>query len=219
MRAAMTIALAALALATTAHAQAPAPAATAGEPTIVYPVKPKDNLYTIAGQYFVSRAALVEVSKTNHLKRPALLPNGLMLQIPVRLLKTTPVEAVLGVYRGGVTVAPFTTFAGLYDRATGEEPFDLDARWIAAKAKLTPDTVFNISSTNDIIGGNSGSPLINAKTEVIGAVFDGNIHSLGGDYGYDGSINRSVTVSTTAISEALAKVYGAQALAAELAGS
>ena len=121
-------------------------------------------------------------------------------------------------YRG-VTVAPFTTFAGLYDRATGEEPFDLDARWIAAKAKLTPDTVFNISSTNDIIGGNSGSPLINAKTEVIGAVFDGNIHSLGGDYGYDGSINRSVTVSTTAISEALAKVYGAQALAAELAGS
>ena len=76
--------------------------------------------------------------------------------------------------------------------------------------------MFNISSTNDIIGGNSGSPLINAKAEVIGAVFDGNIHSLGGDYGYDGALNRSVTVSTAAITEALAKVYGQDALVREL---
>jgi hypothetical protein len=121
-------------------------------------------------------------------------------------------------YRG-VTVPPFTTFSGLYDRATGQEPFDLDARWIAAKDKLNPDTVFDISSTNDIIGGNSGSPLINARAEVIGAVFDGNIHSLGGDYGYDAAINRSVTVSTAAITEALRKVYGAQALASELTGA
>jgi hypothetical protein len=120
-------------------------------------------------------------------------------------------------YRG-VTVSPFTTFAGLYDRATGEEPFDLDPRWIAAKDKLNPDTVFNIASTNDIIGGNSGSPLINAKAEVIGAVFDGNIHSLGGDYGYDGAVNRAVSVSTAAITEALRKVYGETALAAELTG-
>jgi hypothetical protein len=120
-------------------------------------------------------------------------------------------------YRG-VTVAPFTTFAGLYERATGEEPFDLDPRWAAAKDKLTPTTVFNISSTNDIIGGNSGSPLIDAKGEVVGAVFDGNIHSLGGNYGYDGTVNRAVTVSTAAITEALSKVYGADALAKELIG-
>jgi hypothetical protein len=120
-------------------------------------------------------------------------------------------------YRG-VTIPPFTNFAGLYDRATGAEPFDLDARWVAAKARLNPDTVFNISSTNDIIGGNSGSPLIDAKARVIGAVFDGNIHSLGGDYGYDGSINRAVSVSTAAITEALSKVYGADALARELTG-
>jgi hypothetical protein len=121
-------------------------------------------------------------------------------------------------YRGA-TVKPFTTFAGLWDRATGEEPFDLDARWIAAKDKLNPDTVFNISTTNDIIGGNSGSPLINANADVIGAVFDGNIHSLGGDYGYDGAINRAVSVSTAAITEALRKVYGEAALADELTGS
>ena len=121
-------------------------------------------------------------------------------------------------YRG-VSVAPFTEFAGLYERATGLEPFDLDPRWIAAKDRLTPSTVLDISTTNDIIGGNSGSPLINAKGEVIGAIFDGNIHSLGGDYGYDGTINRSVAVSTAAITEALRKVYGADGLAAELTGS
>jgi hypothetical protein len=121
-------------------------------------------------------------------------------------------------YRG-VTVPPFTEFAGLYERATGQDPFQLDARWVRAKDKLTPSTVFDISTTNDIIGGNSGSPLINAKGEVIGAVFDGNIHSLGGDYGYDPVLNRAVAVSTASISEALRKVYGEDALAQELAGS
>ena len=118
-------------------------------------------------------------------------------------------------YRGR-TVAPFTTFSGLYDRATGQPPFDLDARWIAAKDKLNPNTVFDMATTNDIIGGNSGSPLIDSRGEVIGAVFDGNIYSLGGDYGYDGAINRGVVVSTGAVAEALQKVFGADALVREL---
>ncbi|MBY8827184.1 S46 family peptidase [Hephaestia sp. CMS5P-6] len=116
----------------------------------------------------------------------------------------------------GDTVAPFTHFKGLYERATGKPPFDLDQRWIAAKDKLNPDTVFDISTSNDIIGGNSGSPLVNAKGEVIGAIFDGNIHSLGGDYGYDPKLNRAVAVSAAAVNEALRKVYGATALADEL---
>ena len=116
----------------------------------------------------------------------------------------------------GRLVPAFTTFSGLWDRATGKAPFALDPRWTAARGKLNPTTVFNISTTNDIIGGNSGSPLINARGEVIGAIFDGNIHSLGGDYGYDPVLNRSVAVSTAAVTEALAKVYGQDALVAEL---
>jgi hypothetical protein len=118
-------------------------------------------------------------------------------------------------YRG-TQIKPFTTFAGLYDRATGAEPFQLAPKWAAAKGKLNPDTVFDFVTTNDIIGGNSGSPVVNAKAEILGAAFDGNIHSLGGDYGYDGTINRTVVVATSAATEALEKVYGQGALVTEL---
>jgi hypothetical protein len=118
-------------------------------------------------------------------------------------------------YQGRV-VPSFTYFAGLYERATGAFPFDLAPRWVEAKEKFDGKTVFDISSDNDIIGGNSGSPLINAKGEVVGAIFDGNIHSLGGVFFFDPVLNRAVSVSTAAITEALAKVYGEQRLIAEL---
>jgi V8-like Glu-specific endopeptidase len=120
-------------------------------------------------------------------------------------------------YRG-TTVPATTNFAGLYERATGAEPYQLAPRWVAAKDKVNPTTVYNFVTTNDIIGGNSGSPAINAKGEVLGAAFDGNIHSLGGAFGYDGSINRTVVVATSAATEALSKVYGQTALVRELTG-
>ena len=120
-------------------------------------------------------------------------------------------------YRG-VTVPSMTNFAGLYERATGAEPYELAPRWVEAKAKVNPTTVYNFVTTNDIIGGNSGSPVVNAKGEVLGAAFDGNIHSLGGAFGYDGSINRTVVVATSAATEALTKVYGQTALVKELTG-
>ena len=126
--------------------------------------------------------------------------------------------SIAGWTERGREVPPFTYMRGLFERATDQDPFKLDDRWVKAQASLNPSTVFNISTTNDIIGGNSGSPLINAKGEVIGAIFDGNIHSLGGDYGYDPVLNRAVAVSAAAVSEALRKVYGAPALADELAG-
>ena len=118
----------------------------------------------------------------------------------------------------GTETGPYTTFAGLFARATGAEPYALAPRWAAAKDRLNPDTVFNYVTTNDIIGGNSGSPVVNARGEVIGAAFDGNIHSIAGAYGYDEAVNRCVVVSTAAITEALTKVYGRDALVKELTG-
>jgi hypothetical protein len=117
----------------------------------------------------------------------------------------------------GRTVAPFTDFAGLYGRATGAAPYALDPRWIAARSRLDPATIFDLATTNDIIGGNSGSPMLDAKGEVIGTFFDGNILSIGGDYGFDPAVNRAVALTALAIDAALRKVYGADALAAELA--
>ncbi len=125
---------------------------------------------------------------------------------------------VAGWDEGPARIAPFTTLAGLYDRATGNEPFRLPARWLAAKANLDQATVLDFVTTNDITGGNSGSPVVNAKGEIVGTAFDGNRPSIAGDYAYDGAVNRTVVVATGAISEALAKVYGRAALVRELAG-
>ncbi len=120
-------------------------------------------------------------------------------------------------YRGQ-TIPYATTFKGLWERATGQDPFALAPRWEAARGKLADDTVFDFVTTNDITGGNSGSPVLNAKGEVIGAAFDGNIHSLGGAFAYDGAVNRTVVASTAAATEAFVKVYGQQALVDELLG-
>jgi len=109
-------------------------------------------------------------------------------------------------YRG-VTVPPFTYIGGLYERATGSEPFNLAQAFADHEADVNKEVVYDFVSTNDIIGGNSGSPVINAEGEVIGAAFDGNIHSLGGAFGYDGELNRTVSVSTAAITEVLRTVY------------
>jgi len=118
----------------------------------------------------------------------------------------------------GMTVAPFTYYKGLWERATGQFPFELAPRWQTAQNKVNPGTVLNFTTDNDIIGGNSGSPAVDAKGEVLGAAFDGNIESLGGAFGFDDRVNRTVIVSTAAISEALRHVYGDEALASELEG-
>ena len=105
---------------------------------------------------------------------------------------------------------------GRQQRATGAPPFDLTPRWVAAEPRIDKQRVLDFVTTNDIVGGNSGSPVIAADGSVIGAAFDGNIHSLGGAYGYDPALNRTVAVSTGAVEETLTKVYPAPALLAEL---
>ena len=126
---------------------------------------------------------------------------------------------VKGWTEGDHPVAPFTSFAGAFDRATGADPFQLPDSWIKDKTRLNLATPFDVVTTNDIIGGNSGSPLVNRKGEVAGLIFDGNIHSLGGDYGYDPSLNRAVAVDSAALLEAMDKVYGATRIVKELKGS
>ncbi|HEY2019259.1 MAG TPA: S46 family peptidase, partial [Bryobacteraceae bacterium] len=84
--------------------------------------------------------------------------------------------------------------------------------------RLDLSTPLNFVTTNDIIGGNSGSPIINRKAEIVGLVFDGNIESLAGDYVYDPTANRTVAVHTAAMTEALRKLYDAPRLVSELLG-
>jgi Peptidase S46 len=116
----------------------------------------------------------------------------------------------------GQSVTPFTNFGGLYERATDSEPFRLPQRWLAARDRIDPQTPLDVATDNDIIGGNSGSPLIDREGRVVGAIFDGNIHSLGGEFGFDPRLNRAIAVLTAAIGAALRNVYALPALADEL---
>ena len=115
-----------------------------------------------------------------------------------------------------------TTFFGLYDRAAsfgGAIPFDLPARVENARAKVDLTTPLNFVSTNDIIGGNSGSPVLNRDLEYVGLIFDGNTQSFGWNYSYDDVQARAVSVHSSAIIEALRKIYGMDALADEITQS
>lgn len=124
--------------------------------------------------------------------------------------------SVRGWAEPGRTVAPTTDFAGLWGRATGADPFRVTPRWLAAKSTIPPTTPLDFVTTNDIIGGNSGSPVVDRTGAVVGLIFDGNIHSLGGDYFYDGALNRAVAVGTPAIRAALDQVYHADRILKEL---
>ncbi|MEN9873520.1 MAG: hypothetical protein RL186_417 [Pseudomonadota bacterium] len=123
---------------------------------------------------------------------------------------------VKGWSHAGVQVPALTTIEGYFARGTGAPPFEIAPSWAAARNTLDMSIPFNMSTTNDIVGGNSGSPVIDRIGRVVGAAFDGNIHSLGGSYAYDGRLNRSVIVTSAALTEALSKVYKAERLVAEL---
>jgi hypothetical protein len=124
--------------------------------------------------------------------------------------------AVRGWVENGRTIPPFTTIGGLFDRATGKEPYALPKSWIDGKGKLKMDTPMNFSNDLDIVGGNSGSPVINKDGEVVGLLFDGNIHSLGGNFWFDDKLNRAVAVHSSLILEALQEIYDADRLVKEL---
>jgi hypothetical protein len=128
---------------------------------------------------------------------------------------------VKGYKEDGKDVPAFTDFTGLYKRSEDQGnvgPFELPKRWVEKKDKLDLKTPLNFVATADIIGGNSGSPVVNAKGEVVGLIFDGNIQSLVLDFIFDDTIARAVSVDSRAITESLRKVYDAGWLADELQG-
>lgn len=116
----------------------------------------------------------------------------------------------------GTDVRPWTTTSELYPRVTGEAPFSLPASWGDAENILSGSTKFNFVGTTDIIGGNSGSPVIDSDGNLAGLIFDGNIHSISGAYWFDSALNRSVAVHPAIMLEALDKVYEADHLLDEL---
>ncbi len=118
--------------------------------------------------------------------------------------------------RDNVQVAPFTTLGGTFEHATGEAPFDLPKSWLTAKSKINGSLPFNFVTDNDIVGGNSGSPMIDKEGRIIGLAFDGNSESIGGNFWFDEKENRTVGVHPAAIIEALRVVYGAGRIADEL---
>jgi len=138
---------------------------------------------------------------------------------------TFTLRLAFGVVKGydedGKPVPPLTNFAGLYSRAKEHDnkpPFDLPPRWVEKQNKLNLSTPYNFVCTADIIGGNSGSPVINRKAELVGIIFDGNIQSLVLDFVYTEQQARAVSVHSQGIVEALRKVYDAETLANELNG-
>jgi hypothetical protein len=119
----------------------------------------------------------------------------------------------------GKAVPALTDYAGLYERAKEMEnrfPFDLPPRWEKAKSRLDLKTPLNFVSTDDIIGGNSGSPVVNRAGEFVGIIFDGNLQGLPWDYAFSEKQGRATSVDSAAIVEALNKVYGVKELANEL---
>jgi len=129
---------------------------------------------------------------------------------------------VRGYEENGKQVPAFTNFAGLYERADQHEnksPFDLPPRWIEMKDKVAVTTPFNFVSDADIIGGNSGSPVVNKAGEFVGIIFDGNIQSLVLDCIFTDKQARAVSVDSAAIIEALRNVYDAQPLVDELSAA
>jgi hypothetical protein len=128
--------------------------------------------------------------------------------------------SVQGYEENGHEVAPLTAMGGAFERATGRDPFALPKSWTVAKddGRINLSTPLDMATSNDIIGGNSGSPVFNKDLQIVGLIFDGNIQSLGGDYGFDPTVNRAVSVCSPALVEALDHIYGATRVVSEIRG-
>ncbi len=164
---------------------------------------------------------VIAVERTNYAKvaRALFEQKGTSLYPDATFTLRLSYGAVKGYNENGRFVSPFTTLGGLYARSRQfhhQFPYNLPPRWMSRRAAVNARTPFNFVSTNDIIGGNSGSPTINKNRELVGLIFDGNIQSLVGNFDYDESVNRSISVDVRGMLEVLRKVFGANEVADEL---
>ena len=164
---------------------------------------------------------VVAVERTNYAKIAHALfeDQGTKLYPEATFTLRRSYGAVKGYQENGKFVPPFTTLGGLFARSNQYHhafPYNLPSRWTSRRAAINLKTPFNFVSTNDIVGGNSGSPAINRNAELVGLIFDGNIQSLVGNFEYDESVNRSISVDSRGMLEVLRKVFKADAIANEL---
>ncbi len=164
---------------------------------------------------------VIAVERTNYGKmaRALFLVKGTSLYPDATFTLRLSYGTVKGYKAKGTTYTPFTDFAGLWQHAAehgNKYPYHIPDSWERAKSSLNMKTELNFVSDADIIGGNSGSPVINKNAEVVGLIFDGNIQSLAGDFYFDDSINRAISVDVRGMFEALRKVYHADAVVNEL---
>ncbi len=171
---------------------------------------------------FEDEVSSVEAANGETLARARFLAFGKSLPPDATFTLRLSYGTVKGYEAGGTLVPWKTTFWGLFERHAafdGKVPFDLDPRWLDRRDKLDLSTPYNFVSTNDIIGGNSGSPVVGRDGRLVGIIFDGNIESLPGNFIYDERVARSVSVHSAGILLALKQVYDANALVGELLGS
>ncbi len=194
--------------------------AASKDPLIVW-ARGLDPVYRAQRKWYEDEIESVLIAEGNRIAKARFAAYGKSTYPDATFTLRLSYGKVAGYESGTTLVAPFTTFFGLFDRALGHSekpPFDLAPKVKAAREKLNLGTKLNFVTTNDIIGGNSGSPVVNARGEYVGLIFDGNIQSLVGRYAYDETRNRAVAVHSSGILEAMRTIYGMDALADELTG-
>ncbi|MGH7727925.1 MAG: S46 family peptidase [Vulcanimicrobiaceae bacterium] len=193
--------------------------AASTDPLIVYARRIDPTLRAIDRQYRTDVTA-PERAQTERIAHARFAITGTSVYPDATFTLRLSYGTIKGFPNGaGIDVPPFTTIGGLFNHATGHEPFALPQKWLDAKPQLDPNTPMNFATTNDVLGGNSGSPVIDRNAEIVGIVFDGNIFSLGGTYGYDPVRNRTVALDARAILAGLRTVYHADRITDEIAAA
>ena len=193
-----------------------ADAIAASDDPMIQLVQRIDGLARAARQAWEDQVIGPEQAASERIERARFALDGPQIYPDATFTLRLSYGKVAGWTADGRETAPITTLGGLFARATDAPPYRLPLRWTQKRSELDASVALDFATTNDIIGGSSGSPVVDSGGRIIGTAFDGNSYAIAGDYAYDAALNRTVAVSTQAITEALEKVYDGHALAQEL---